>query len=398
VGIYNGTSRWRILLSIAALAVVVATIFYTNYLVRNVAEQERRQMDNYVRAVESISLNQVIAEQNASCDLDFSQQLDIINSIKNPMIVVEEDGSVQYGNNYGDELNDDQAFLQKQLQILQSEGRKPLEVNSLVGTKQYIYYQQSSLLNRLRYYPFVMILLVATFVIIGYLNYRSERNAEQSRIWAGLAKETAHQLGTPISGMVAWLEHLRMMYEEDGELMEIVDELGKDVKRLELVADRFSKIGSTPELTATDVGEVLKRIFKYMERRAPKRLKFEYLQKNNTIVTAMINAPLFEWVLENLLRNALDASGREGEITGEISEDDKYVYINVSDTGKGIPRSKHEAIFKPGYTTKKRGWGLGLSLARRIVETYHRGKIFVAESSEGNGTTFRIQLPKNKPI
>jgi signal transduction histidine kinase len=310
-----------------------------------------------------------------------------------PLIIVSETGKVDSGVNFGEKKDNDKEYLAEQLKEIQLDGRQPLIVKSEVG-KQYIYYKESSLIRILRYYPIVMFILVISFIAIGFLGFRSEKNAEQNRIWAGLAKETAHQLGTPISGMIAWLEHLKLIKGDDEETMEIVTELERDIDRLGYITDRFSKIGSDPELSAHNLTVLTHNIFEYMERRSPRRVKFEYPSLEEPERMVMINAPLMEWVLENLLRNALDTIGKEGLISGEFIEDLDYYYIDVSDTGKGIPDSKFNTIFKPGFTTKKRGWGLGLSLAKRIVESYHNGKIFVKESVVNKGTTFRIQLPK----
>jgi signal transduction histidine kinase len=212
-----------------------------------------------------------------------------------------------------------------------------------------------------------------------------------------MAKETAHQLGTPISGIIAWLEHLRSIKEGDEELLEVVDEMKKDVIRLELISDRFSKIGSAPELEAVNVYDELEKCRNYMEPRSPRKVKFEFPEAGAGDVTVFVNPHLFEWVIENLLRNSLDAMEGKGVILASVYEDDNFVYIDISDTGKGIPQSKFKTVFQPGYTTKKRGWGLGLSLTKRIIEDYHKGKIFVKASEPGQGTTFTIQLPKKNP-
>ncbi len=354
---------------------------------------EEEKINNFIKAMEFQALSFKQQESNPQCDIDYSLAQNLVKNIDIPLLLVTETGEVESGRNFGEEKDFDIPYLTKELNLLQKSGKKPISFEHY-GMKQYIYYKESSLLKLLQYYPWVMFFLVCTFIGIGFLGFRSEKNAEQNRVWAGLAKETAHQLGTPISGMVAWLEHLRMMKGHDEETIEIVGELEKDVDRLMLVADRFSKIGSEPELKEQDIVSLIHEAFKYMERRAPKRVIFSYPQLTDPPKVVKINPPLFEWVLENLLRNALDASSNKGEITGDIIEDEDFVYIDVSDTGKGIPDSKFNSIFKPGFTTKKRGWGLGLSLAKRIIETYHSGKIFVKESTIGEGTTFRIQLPK----
>lgn len=382
-----------------ALLVVISSVLYTNYLVKNVAEEEEQKVNNYINAVESLSNNSQLLMDlydkyprvNYEPDIGFQAEIMTNNTI--PLILVSETGEIDSGKNFGEGKDEDEAFLTQELKEIQLSGRKPLVMKSEVG-KQYIYYKESSLIRMLKYYPIVMFILVSSFIIIGFLGFRSEKNAEQNRVWAGLAKETAHQLGTPISGMVAWMEHLKLMKGEDEETMEIVYEVEKDIDRLKYVTDRFSKIGSDPELSTNDLTKITHNLFQYMERRAPKRVKFEYPEIDEKPRMTLINAPLYEWVLENLLRNALDTIGKQGIIAGEFIEDQDYYYLDVSDTGKGIPDSKFKTIFKPGYSTKKRGWGLGLSLAKRIIESYHNGKIFVKESVVNEGTTFRIQLPK----
>ena len=223
--------------------------------------------------------------------------------------------------------------------------------------------------------------------------FSTARKAEQDQVWVGMAKETAHQLGTPISAIIAWLEHLKMMKPDDEETMEIVVELENDVERLNLVADRFSKIGSKPKLETLNVAAQLNDCRIYMEKRSPRKVTFSYPDENPAFM-ANINPPLFNWVVENLIRNSLDAMGGKGEISADITQDANHIYIDLSDTGSGIPPSKLKTVFQPGFTTKKRGWGLGLSLAKRIIESYHSGKIFVKSSIVNQGTTFTIKLLK----
>ena len=233
---------------------------------------------------------------------------------------------------------------------------------------------------------------------MGYLGLSSARQAEQNRVWVGMAKETAHQLGTPISAIVAWIEHLRGMSINRPDQLEILDELTNDVARLDLIADRFSKIGSAPNLEAKDIYKELDKARIYMQRRASRRVKFQFPETGAEKKYVNINAPLFNWVMENLLRNALDAMDGEGLIKADVYEDHEMVCIDISDTGKGIPSSKQKMVFQPGFTTKKRGWGLGLSLAKRIIEEYHEGKIFVKQSEQNQGTIFTIKLPKGEKV
>jgi len=257
-----------------------------------------------------------------------------------------------------------------------------------------IYYKQSRLLQLLTYFPIVQLLLLATFVAIGFMGISSAKRAEQNRVWVGMAKETAHQLGTPISGILAWIEHLKE--NATGAQGEIVQELRRDVEKLELVADRFSKIGSAPVLERIDICKQLLDSREYMVRRASRHITFDFSNvEQRDPVYVRVNPHLFDWVIENLLRNALDALEGDGTISANVQQDDHHVYIDVSDTGKGIPQAQVNKVFEPGFTTKQRGWGLGLSLAQRIIEQYHSGKIYVKKSKPGEGTTFTIRLPKD---
>lgn len=250
------------------------------------------------------------------------------------------------------------------------------------------------MLQQLRLFPVIQFLLIAAFMLFGYFALNAARRAEQNRIWVGMAKETAHQLGTPITAMMGWTEHLRLVYADQPDIQEIADELGKDVNRLEMVATRFSKIGADPELEAVDIYAEVAKVGEYMAKRAPRKVNFSLPMAGNDAITVNLNPLLFDWVLENLLRNALDALEGKGQVAATIVEETNQITIDVTDTGKGIPSNKFNSVFKPGYTTKQRGWGLGLSLAKRIIEQYHKGKIFVKESELGKGTTFSIVLPK----
>ena len=310
----------------------------------------------------------------------------IIENDQVPVMIVNPNGSVRDAMNFGDL---DSLQLARELARLRRDDAPVLH-----GDQFSVYFKNSNLLRQLRYFPLVQFLLIAVFIAIGYLAFSSARRSEQNRVWVGMAKETAHQLGTPTSGIVGWIEHLKMTRPEDEEIQEVAHELERDVNRLQLVADRFSKIGAKPELQRTDIYQAVEKIRNYMAPRAPRKVNFEYPDPEAGPLYVDINPGLFDWVAENLLRNALDATGRSGTLSAEIYDDADYVYVDFSDTGKGIPANKLKTVFQPGYSTKKRGWGLGLSLAKRIVEKYHSGKIFVKKSEVGRGTTFTIQLPK----
>lgn len=385
--IYSRKSRWKLYLGIGGVVILLISMVYTNYLSKKLAEGERYKAQNWVLAMEQIN------DETKNFE-DLTLQLNTIQSNNTiPVIVVNDRGNIEYAVNFGEELDNDEAFLKRQVAELEEEGFEPIE-----NFAQSIYYKESKILQQLRYFPIVQLILIGAFIGFGYMGFSSARRAEQNRVWVGMAKETAHQLGTPISAIVAWIEHLRMIREEDNEVQEVIDELGKDVKRLELIADRFSKIGSAPELHSVNVYNELESMRSYMQRRASRRVRFEFPDPDQHPVMININSHLFNWVLENLMRNALDAMGGEGVISADVYEDNNYVYIDLSDTGKGIPNGKQKTVFQPGYTTKKRGWGLGLSLAKRIIEEYHSGKIFVKWSEEDKGTTFTIQLPKQPAL
>ncbi|MEL7022097.1 MAG: HAMP domain-containing sensor histidine kinase, partial [Bacteroidota bacterium] len=322
---------------------------------------------------------------------DFTLHTEILSSNTTiPVMLVDSRDVIETALNFGASRDTNVAYLTQQLAYIKANGYPPIQNGGKL-----IYYKESTLLTLLRYFPIFQIFLISTFILFGYLSFSAARRAEQNQVWVGMAKETAHQLGTPISAILGWIDHLRMMKGEDEETMEIVDELRNDVTRLELIAERFSKIGSEPVLEPTNIYTKLEACRAYMQRRAPRKVTFDFPEPNTTPLQVNINGPLFDWVIENLLRNAIDAMPTgKGGIIAEVYTDADAVYIDVSDTGKGIPLSKHKTVFEPGFTTKKRGWGLGLSLAKRIIESYHSGKIFVKKSVEGEGTTFTIKLPK----
>ena len=342
-------------------------------------------------AIAQEDLNSADPEADEYCDFFLHTEI-LISNTTIPVIITNDRGGVDWGANWGTEERDtNKVYLQGKLQQLIQDGSEPIEG---YGQQTRIYLGESQILQQLRYFPVVQFLLIGGFIVFGYIGLNSARRSEQNRVWVGLAKETAHQLGTPISAIVAWIEHLKMMRGEDEETMEIVGELRNDVQRLELIADRFSKIGSTPKLDQINVFGELEKCKEYMQRRAPRKVSFDFPDAATNEQMVAINPPLFDWVIENLLRNALDAMGGKGAISAEVYDDSQYVYIDITDTGKGIPANNHKRVFQPGFTTKKRGWGLGLSLTKRIVEEYHGGRIFVKRSEEGKGTTFTISLPK----
>lgn len=383
--IYRQKSVWKYILAIVGALMLAVTLIYSSYLARNLKENELTNANLFKK---SLNFLQTEADLNADTEI----QETIVTTYSLPVILKLEDNSYE-GYNFGgsEEVNTDQVFLKAKVDDFLKSGLEPLRGGS--GYSKEIYYFNSSLLDYINYYPFVQLLMVGLFIALGYFMFNSSRKAEQNRVWAGMAKETAHQLGTPISAIMGWISYLREIQQDDPEHLEVIKELQKDVDRLELVADRFSKIGSEPELKPQEIEGEVQRVLTYMSRRAPRKVTFLPLQSSEHNMSVQINDHLFDWVLENLLRNSLDAMDGKGEIAIKIYKEDQWVCIDSRDNGKGIPQSKWKTIFQPGYSTKQRGWGLGLSLAKRIIEDYHGGKIFVKNSKLNEGTTFTIKLP-----
>ncbi len=311
------------------------------------------------------------------------------NSASVPVIVADSSKTniIAYGNIDTNRLFDEQ-FIQRTISQMEKEN-KPIEINISGYGKSYVFYQESSFLKQLRFFPIIQFVLIGLFIIIAYILFSSARKSEQNQVWVGMSKETAHQLGTPISSLIGWIEILKMQNTDS----QIVNELGKDIQRLETIAQRFSKIGSVPELKEENIAQVIIDYIDYFKTRSPKNIHYTLNFDSSKGIPIMLNKYLFEWVIENLCKNAIDAIDGPGSISISIIEEKKHVLIDVEDSGKGIEKKLFKTIFKPGYTSKKRGWGLGLSLAKRIVEIYHKGELFVKNSSH-EGTTFRIKLKK----
>ena len=375
----------KILLVIAAVLIAVASLVVSHFLVRDLAIEERNKMEVWAEAMRT--LNQ--ADENTDLNLVL-KVIDENNTI--PVVVLGSEGDVQTfrnvklrGENYDDSLRE-AAVIGQQMQ----RSGNSIRIN-LDDTKDYIdvCYDESVMIKRLNLYPYVQLGVVMIFVVVAIFALLTSKKAEQNKVWVGLSKETAHQLGTPISSLMAWTEMLKETYPDDA----LIPEMDKDVKRLQLIAERFSKIGSLPEPVPSSLLEVMNHVVDYMDRRTSHKVEMVRRFPGQDIIVT-INASLFEWVIENLCKNAVDAMGGQGCITLWMQEEPERVIIEVSDTGKGIRKKDIANVFKPGFTTKKRGWGLGLSLAKRIVEEYHHGRIFVKSSEVGKGTTFRIELKK----
>ena len=380
-------SHWKLYLAIAGIVILLISLAYTTYLAQRLREGERNKALLLFNAYQTM--------ETADPEADLTLQLTILESNQDiPIIVATQDGAVKFGKNFGEDLDTSMVFLAETLQKIKKKGLDPIPISD-GETGEFIYYQNSRLHELLAFFPFIQLMLLIAFVSIGYVSINNARKAEQNRVWVGMAKETAHQLGTPISAIIGWIEHLRDSPNTDEEEKEVLNEMQTDVDRLNLIADRFSKIGSATTLTPTDIYQQMRDITDYIRRRASRKIIFEEPADPATPMMIPINPPLFNWVIENIMRNALDAMEEgTGKITWTIHPHVDFIEIDVSDTGKGIPAANHKVVFEPGFTTKTRGWGLGLSLARRIIENYHRGKIFVKHSRPGEGTTFAIHLPR----
>ena len=314
----------------------------------------------------------------------------VVNSASVPVIYTGSSQTeiIEYGNLIGGESNVGQDFLEATIKDMRVEN-EPITIAISEHTVNYIFYSDSELLQQLKYYPYYQIVIIALFLLISYYLFSTSRKVEQNQVWVGMAKETAHQLGTPLSSLMAWVEYLKLKDVDENTL----NELSKDITRLEIITERFSKIGSVPKLETENLNKVINDSLNYLKVRISKKVNVTFTTQNNAQMGVKLNPSLFSWVLENLIKNAVDAMKGEGDIDICITDQSQFVYIDISDTGTGIPRAQHKTVFEPGFTTKQRGWGLGLSLVKRIVENYHEGKIFVKQS-DATGTTFRIVLNK----
>lgn len=504
MNIYNQKQRWKLFLAALASLIVIASLWYTNILVKKIADEERVKVQLWAEAIQkkaklvnytselfeklsSEERNKIEIWAGASKRLitsennnDISFYLEIISRNTNiPVIVVDDKDNIVNHRNFDEELVKNPDYLTKEFEEIKKKNppidleikisrnyvlkqklyykdskifselklvlddliesfiseivinsaavpviytdstqqkvieygnlnpekvknpdyllktieemrlqNKPIAVNMDKNTVNYIFYKDSDLLTQLKYYPYFQFFIIGLFLLIAYYLFSTSRKVEQNQVWVGMAKETAHQLGTPLSSLMAWVEYLKLKNVDENTIFE----LSKDIERLEIITERFSKIGSTPKLENENLVEVIQKTINYLKVRISKNVSME-LKSDSTNLLAKLNPSLFSWVLENIIKNAVDAMKGEGQITISITDQSQYVYIDIADTGTGIPRAKHKTIFEPGYTTKQRGWGLGLSLVKRIVENYHAGKIFVKQS-DAMGTTFRIVLNK----
>jgi two-component system, sporulation sensor kinase D len=389
---YEKKRRWKLFLLIFAMVIGTASVFYTNFFVKKMEREERIQFELWVKGTEKSS--QIFDD---ALYQDVLNMITVSSSV--PVILTDTTGTViqtylrldSTKTNYENASSTatyDPAYFQRELRKMKKQ-HEPLPINYM-GTKMLVFYKDSSILTQLRYFPYIQLGVIGLFLITAYVAFSSARKSEQDQVWVGMAKETAHQLGTPISSLMAWVELMKSRFNAEDD--PLIAEMENDIKRLEVVTDRFSKIGSKPVLEDHVVFLVISNFIDYFRLRTSDKIIFNIIGDEQ--VRAMLNVPLFDWVIENLLKNAANAISNEGSITVNIIENlaKEEVFIDITDTGKGIQRSKFDAVFQPGYTTRKRGWGLGLSLTRRIIENYHSGEIFVKDSELSRGTTFRIIL------
>lgn len=377
---FNNLKKIKYIFSSIALLIVGVSMYYTHLLTKEMAQEERQRISLWAEAT-----HRLVTDTDGS-DLAFLMKV-IEGNTNIPVLVVDETGNVTVHRNIEVPEENSEEFLRAMAKKFQRENR-PIEITIDENVKHHLYYGNSTMLNKLEYYPYIQWGIILAFFAIIFFVFASAKRSEQNRVWVGLSKETAHQLGTPISSLLAWVEILK----EENVNPDLMTEMEKDVNRLRTIAERFSKIGSKPELSPISIEPILQNSLSYMRKRTSNKVQITYQSKSEEPIVVALNQPLFEWVIENLCKNAIDAMEGEGHINVDVFQEKEKVIIDVSDTGKGIPKSKFETVFSPGFTTKKRGWGLGLSLVKRIIEEYHKGKIFVKHSEIDKGTTFRIIL------
>lgn len=381
---YTFYNRFRILLLIAALLIVITSLWYTNLLAKKLSIEERNRMEQLANTYEHLNI--------AGDNMDIGFIINIIQQNKTiPLILTDEKKQFQGCKNFPSKDSADVKKMESELLKMRlKQDSIPIFANGRIV--QYIFYKDSTLLTELKYFPTVQILIIIVFLIVAYIAFFSSQRSMQNQLWVGMAKETAHQIATPLSSLSAWVEYLKEM-DESLKSNNAIIEIDNDIQRLEIITQRFSKIGSAPELDNFAIFPLVERSMIYMKRRASSKIDFELNSEVSKDFMVNINPHLMEWVMENLLRNALDSiEDGKGKIKISLSTLNNKCIIDISDSGKGIPSDKFKTVFKPGYSTKKRGWGLGLALCKRIIEEYHKGKIFVKESQLNNGTTFRIIL------
>lgn len=381
MNIYKHKTLWKLALLLFAFAIGLLSLMYTNNLVMKLKAEERKKVELWAEAT-----RQLINSPDATQNLVFLASIIEDNSTV-PVILTDSRDSIISAKNFDPARSDDVRYLKSRLDWMKVKTR-PIIVDLGDGTVQRIYYRDSTILRALMYYPYVQLSIIVLFILVSYLAFSSSRKAEQNQVWVGMSKETAHQLGTPTSSLAGWIEILRLKHPE----IEVAGEMARDITRLERITERFSKIGSRPDLAMENVVKIVYQSVDYIRSRTSSKIIYTIHPAEDTVILITLNGALFSWVIENVCKNAVDAIGGEGEISINISRSGNNVALDIADNGKGMPKSAFRKIFRPGYTTKARGWGLGLSLSKRIIEDYHHGKIFVRESDPGRGTCIRILM------
>ena len=387
----GAATNFKVVLLILATAIVVGMLIYSHHITDQLLARERQIVDLYAKSYEYIT-----SERSGTGDLSFLFD-EVVRTVDFPVILSDAENNPQYSKNLGDSLltpNEKLAYEREQIVEMDGQNRPIRIAIDSTHVLGYVHYGESKLVTDLRRLPYLEIAFGAVFILVAYMGFSYIKRSEQSNIWVGMAKETAHQLGTPLSSLMGWMERAKADAGENRLLGETIAEMQNDVERLNKVAARFSKIGSTPSLKEENLTEVIEGVIRYISKRIPRSgRKVDLVIETPGEFHALINRELFEWVIENLMKNALDAmEGPTGRISFALSQNGERTTIDVTDTGKGIDPKLHNEVFRPGYSTKKRGWGLGLSLSRRIIENYHKGKLYVKQSAVGSGTTFRIRL------
>ncbi len=385
MSIYHKKQKWKLGLFLLAVLIGFSSLFVTNRLVSSLTNEERKKMELWAEATRQI------ADMDTEVT-DFTFILKVIQYNESiPVIVVDENEEILQHRNLNPSRTNNKKYLERQLASMKKKN-DPIEIEITEGENQFFYYKESRLLVWLVYYPYIQLLVIILFLLIAYYAFNVSRKAEQNQVWLGMSKETAHQLATPTSSLMAWLE----LMKETSDVKPMLIELEKDIIRLKKITERFSKIGSRPSIKNQNIIEVIDNAIEYLRARSSKMIIFEKNYNSSERIIIPINIPLFDWVIENLFKNALDAIDGNGKISISLKEKGKILNLDISDSGKGIHKSQFKNIFKPGYTTRRKGWGLGLSLSKRIIEEYHGGKIFVYKSVLNGGTTLRIVLKKPK--
>lgn len=388
IAIYAQKNRIKLLVVVIALIIGAATITYTNVLVSRLSEREQELVQLYAKGLRYMI--------NASSDdnIVFIEEEILSSNHTVPVILTDENENILDSKNIDlpENISEERVnkLLRREIEKMKAQ-HQPIEVPWAEGSVNYVFYKDSALLSQLRFYPYIQLIVIACFALMAYFAFSYSRRAEQNRVWVGLAKETAHQLGTPLSSLMAWQEYMKASPKFENE--SIVEELGKDIRRLEIITERFSNIGSVPLLRDENILQVTQNAINYLQNRISSKVAFSVISDFPAEITAKVNVPLYDWVIENICKNAVDAMEGRGSINIKIMLLGKsHIGVDITDTGKGIPKSKLDSVFLPGFTTKKRGWGLGLALAKRIIDNYHDGKLNVKWSEVGKGTTFRIVL------